>query len=342
MKTDAFYILEKNVHVTAILRAVVDDDKVRTRRYTLKEMMDALFKGGELSVSELVGMVYLIAANAYHQEKVAAKTDPKKRNIRLLPLSVVGQVKRQRNDHAPEPLEGDMEPFEQFLADALKTARISLGLPEDNATEFSYPLTTAVRNAMSCNQIVDYLAQVETEGPIMSGRINEVLQELKRIDPDNFNSNESTLLEAKTRAHLSVMSIEGTGRDMAVSIVNPYGRMIRLSIRRFELLVENLDVTRSLGDLVREIEKGDFRQTYINTKVPNGEVVARYTSETSTLRAAVISVRKGDVEDVAEFILDADAVVCTYLAVKRLRLDYTRFIVLRDEAGSRVDFDPFD
>ena len=340
MKTTRLCLLDKNTYVTAISRVVVTGEERVVERYTAKRMVSDLRKEVEPNC-ELFGMVYVVVTNDEHRDKVAALIHPKYRNIVPRPRPVVRSVMRQYVSMT-KPTEDEVNDFEQLLKGALKGAKSGLGLPEENPAEYSYPVTPSVRNAMSCDSVRACLEQAETEGLILLGRLEAILSAMQQLDPENFDGNKAALLEAKSQEHLSVMAIEGTGRDMAISIVSPHGRIVRMSARRFELLVENYDNTRSLGEFVREIEKGDYLDIYINTKVQKGGVLARYASQTSTLSCAVVSARKGEVEDVAEFILDADAVVCTYLAVKRLRQDFMRFIALRDEVGSRIDFDPFD
>jgi len=340
--SDQILLLDQNPFVTAFKLAGVYRGEVNTVRLPMPEIQRQLVD--MLSITkqaEKVGLTYLGVTNDSHRENIEDLSNPRLRNIKSNSARVAEILTRRPAKHRDDKKELRMDDFEKLIKTIMRGARKEMGLPEENVAEYAYAVTSAVLNATDTEEVRKHLEQVSNDGPVTSAALPNVLAEIQNLDPSGYAAVEQALLAEKTRSYLSAMAITDTGHGMGVSIANPQGRQLRLTGRRFELLLEKPDTTRSLGEFLRDVPKGGSHQTYINTTTQSGEVMARYVPKTSTLQTCVICARKGEVVDAADFILDADAVVCTYLAVKRLRQDYSRFVALCDEAGSRVAFDPF-
>lgn len=240
---------------------------------------------------------------------------------------------------------------ESYMSREMSSLFQKYGLPNvSDKNMWAYEINPNIINLSTNEDCRKYLRRVQgTERePIFDGKLNEITAYLEEHFPAEANLLIERLKKSDCDA-LSALSLSTEQDKLLVSIVNPYGKFVRVEAWKFLKLVKEHGITQRWGMLTRKlydepeplIKFCDMKTGVVFAKLwPEKwciEVVCRPDSGSPDSPKA-----KSTAHEQAWFYVEPDYLVCLAVAIEKLLEDHERFTELVHKFETVVTHDPLD
>ena len=317
--------------------------KIINRRY-LGQIGDRIVSGLRMRDDPFLLACMVLASGEYEQRhRLKKKLDPKtvyaKQNVLTctayarITLKKGGEYKKMET----------MQSLKQVLSDALKPVRERLNLPAENPAGLFYAITDEVIASVDGPECQLYLERQGALGSITEKRFIELETELMARFPDDADFAIKALKKTKTREPLSLISLDVRKGIRLVSLVNPDGGLLQMDASRFMELLSHPNTPLLLAFHTKQDPVAYKDRPVVFNNNVTGRVVAKFMPDRSRITVLCLQEDRDDLQDKADFILDADYMVCLFIVLERLRDDEVEYRRMKEKADvTLVGLDPFD
>lgn len=253
-----------------------------------------------------------------------------------------GEARSRRLERKKGVIDMEFMKIIELFREVIPPIKIAMRFPELNPAAFTYTLTEEVIESVPDPACQSYLRKVKVGRLLTENQLGKLKDRLFEDFPDFMPQVIGDINLTASREHLSALSLGSKDGHSIVSIVNVQGQIVTMEDWKFLKLIGEHGKVYSLGQLDRRggwLPEPLVKMNY--NKV--GEVIATYTADDSVLHVHCrqeTSTGKGriqvEVADRAEFVLDQDLLLCTYITLSQMRQESERFDRLRENAELKV------
>lgn len=241
----------------------------------------------------------------------------------------------------------DIKSAEKQLNDCLPSVKQALGWPEKNPAEAAYRVTREVVSATDDPQLRKAVEAEIPHGIILPARLALIESRWSKDYSEKSKPIIAALKQTATRDHLALISLAANRDDQPrVLIVDEAHNQLAMPAWKMLDLLEHPNKGRLLHKFSSEDQRNRYPEVVFNNE-SNGDLIAKYEPESSTLRVMVVAARgttsnkTSTLSSPAIFYLDQDYLVCLLIVLKRTVSDRRRYQDLLEAAEAQVDVDPF-
>ena len=228
-----------------------------------------------------------------------------------------------------------------LMKEALAPVRAVLGFGSGCPGEFSYRITEGVLASTRNDALRRKLRARIPLGDLFAPGLAAIKELLEVEFPEEAAFVYSALEATRSREHVSAISVQSSGEELWVTIVNAGGGVLTLEAHKFVGLLEASGKSRRLHEITWQDARNPEIHFVFNNQT-EGEVIGRFDPHSGCLHVACCLEKGKSTACRTRFILDLDYLLCLYLVLKRLRADRERFARLLEVADATPAIDPFE